>query len=73
MFSVFKQYYMYFYIFFYLHVFLKNTKNIIRITLPNSIFRAISKCLFENCLSSFLLPKVYLNFFCFLFLRNSKK
>ena len=60
MFSVLKQHHMHFYIFFHLHVFSKNTNNIIRITLPNSIFRAISKCLFENCLSSFLLPKIYL-------------
>ena len=33
--SVFNQYYQYFYIFFQLYEFLKNTNNIIKITLPN--------------------------------------
>ena len=36
MFSVFKQYYMYFHILFHPHVFTKNTSNVIRTTLPNT-------------------------------------
>ena len=36
MFSIFKQHYIYFYTLFHLHVFLKNTNNITRTTLPNS-------------------------------------
>ena len=35
MFLVFKQHYTYFYTLFHPHVFLKNTKNVIRTTLPN--------------------------------------
>ena len=34
-FSVFKQHYMYFHTLFHPHVFLKNTNNVTRITLPN--------------------------------------
>ena len=37
-FSVFKQYYTYFHTFFHPHVFLKNTNNVTRTTLPNRIF-----------------------------------
>jgi len=36
-FSVFKQHYTYFYTLFYSHVFLKNTNNVTRTTLPNGI------------------------------------
>ena len=35
MFSIFKQYYMYFHTFFHSHVFSKNTNNVTKITLPN--------------------------------------
>ena len=42
-FSVFKQHYMYFHILFHPHIFLKNTKNVTRITLPKGL--VISKTL----------------------------
>ena len=37
MFLVFKQHYTYFYIFFHLYIFLKDTNNITRTTLPNTL------------------------------------
>ena len=35
MFSIFKQYYTYFYTLFHPHIFSKNTKNVVKTTLPN--------------------------------------